>query len=159
MLIKPSSRTVDLELSKQKDEFGADSNILIIGTLSKPFSLCVCICMFIIQNGFVNQLPRDLNPKVSLDITITTTMFREFQGNEKHFLRLALGQMLAHIISLMQDDTIFIVIYVCVCVCVCEVTQSCPTLCDPMDTRFLHPWDFLGKSTGVGCLFLLQGTS
>ena len=40
-----------------------------------------------------------------------------------------------------------------------EVAQSCPTLCDPMDTRLLHPWDFLGKSTGVGCLFLLQGTS
>ena len=37
-----------------------------------------------------------------------------------------------------------------------EVTQSCPTLCDPMDTRLLHPWDFLGKSTGVGCHFLLQ---
>ena len=40
-----------------------------------------------------------------------------------------------------------------------EVAQSCPTLCDPMDTRLLCPWDFLGKSTGVGCLFLLQGTS
>ena len=40
-----------------------------------------------------------------------------------------------------------------------EVTQSCPTLCDPMDTRLLRPWDFLGKSTGVGCHFLLQGTS
>ena len=26
-------------------------------------------------------------------------------------------------------------------------------------TRLLHPWDFLGKSTGVGCRFLLQGTS
>ena len=26
-----------------------------------------------------------------------------------------------------------------------------------MDTRLLHPWDFLGKSTGVGCHFLLQG--
>ena len=38
-----------------------------------------------------------------------------------------------------------------------EVTQSCLTLCDPMDTRLLHPWDFLGKSTGVGCHFLLQG--
>ena len=24
-------------------------------------------------------------------------------------------------------------------------------------TRFLHPWNFLGKSTGVGCHFLLQG--
>ena len=24
-------------------------------------------------------------------------------------------------------------------------------------TKLLHPWDFLGKSTGVGCPFLLQG--
>ena len=40
-----------------------------------------------------------------------------------------------------------------------EVAQLCPTLCDPMDTRLLRPWDFLGKSTGVGCRFLLQGTS
>ena len=40
-----------------------------------------------------------------------------------------------------------------------EVAQSCPTLCDPMDTRFLRPWDFLGKSSAVGCHFLLQGTS
>ena len=40
-----------------------------------------------------------------------------------------------------------------------ELAQSCPTLCDPMDIRLLCPWDFLGKSTGVGCLFLLQGTS
>ena len=38
-----------------------------------------------------------------------------------------------------------------------EVAQSCLTLCDPMDTRLLHLWDFLGKSTGVGCHFLLQG--
>jgi len=37
-----------------------------------------------------------------------------------------------------------------------EVAQSCPTLCDPMDTRLLCPWDFLGKRTGVGCHFLLQ---
>ena len=38
-----------------------------------------------------------------------------------------------------------------------SVTQSYPTLCDHMDTRLLHPWDFLGKGTGVGCHFLLQG--
>ena len=38
-----------------------------------------------------------------------------------------------------------------------EVAQSCLTLCDPMDTRLLRPWDFLGRSTGVGCHFLLQG--
>ena len=24
-------------------------------------------------------------------------------------------------------------------------------------TRLLHPWDFLGKSTGMGCHFLLEG--
>ena len=41
-----------------------------------------------------------------------------------------------------------------------EVTQSCPTLCDPMDskpTRLPRPWDFPGKNTGVGCHFHLQG--
>ena len=32
--------------------------------------------------------------------------------------------------------------------------QSCPTLCDP--TSLPHPWDSLGKNTGVGCHFLLQ---
>ena len=39
-----------------------------------------------------------------------------------------------------------------------EVSQSCPTLCDPMEpTRLLSPWNFPGKSTEVGCHFLLQG--
>ena len=39
--------------------------------------------------------------------------------------------------------------------------QSCPTLCNTMNcsyTRLLCPWDSPGKNTGVGCLFLLQGT-
>ena len=49
-----------------------------------------------------------------------------------------------------------------------EVAQSCPTLSDPMDcslpgssaygifqARLLRPWDFPGKSTGVGCHCLL----
>ena len=31
-----------------------------------------------------------------------------------------------------------------------EATQSCPTLCDPMETaRLFHAWNFPGKSTGV----------
>ena len=42
-----------------------------------------------------------------------------------------------------------------------EVTQSCLTLCDPMDCSLagssIHSQDFPGKSTGVGCQFLLQG--
>ena len=60
-------------------------------------------------------------------------------------------------------------LYICVCVCVCVhtytyeyvlVTQSCPALCDPKDysppSRILCPWDFPGKTTGLGCLSLLQ---
>ena len=43
----------------------------------------------------------------------------------------------------------------------CLVTQSCPTLCDPMDcmqpTRLLCPWDSPGENTGVGFHSLLQG--
>ena len=40
-----------------------------------------------------------------------------------------------------------------------SVTQSCPTLCDPMTcpTRLLCPWDSPGKNTGVGSHSLLQG--
>ena len=37
--------------------------------------------------------------------------------------------------------------------------QSCPTLCDPIDSSppgFPRPWDSPGKNTGVGCHFLLQ---
>ena len=38
--------------------------------------------------------------------------------------------------------------------------QSCPTLCDPIDSSppgSPRPWDSPGKNTGVGCHFLLQG--
>ena len=34
-----------------------------------------------------------------------------------------------------------------------KVTQSCLTLCDPMDC----PWNSPGQNTGVGSLSLLQG--
>ena len=38
---------------------------------------------------------------------------------------------------------------------VCSVLS----LCDPMKpNRFLCPWDFPDKNTGVGCHFLLQGS-
>ena len=49
-------------------------------------------------------------------------------------------------------------LYVCVCAC----AQSCPTLCNPMDCSLqgssVHGI-FPGKTTGVGCHFLLQGLS
>ena len=44
--------------------------------------------------------------------------------------------------------------------CCCLVTQSCPTLGDPMDCSlpgFAVHEIFLGKNTGVGSHFLLQG--
>ena len=40
----------------------------------------------------------------------------------------------------------------------CSVTQSCPSLCDPMwPTRLLCPRDSPGTNTGVGSHVLLQG--
>ena len=46
-----------------------------------------------------------------------------------------------------------------------QVTQACPTLCDPMDcmefiqsnTFQLSQWNSPGQNTGVGSLSLLQG--
>ena len=43
------------------------------------------------------------------------------------------------------------------CVVCVKSLQLCPTLCSPMDCRLLCPWDSPGKSTGMGCPFLLQG--
>ena len=39
------------------------------------------------------------------------------------------------------------------------VTQSCPTLCDPLNYSppGSCPWDFPGKNARVGCPFLIQG--
>ena len=37
-----------------------------------------------------------------------------------------------------------------------EVAQSCPTLHGLQPTRLLRPWDFPGKSTGVGCHRLIH---
>ena len=56
---------------------------------------------------------------------------------------------------------------VCVCVCVCTCapkytcTQSCPTLCDPMDCNCPDPlsMEFSRRENWNGCYFLLQGTS
>ena len=44
--------------------------------------------------------------------------------------------------------------------CWCWVTKSCLTLLWShalSSSGLLCPWDFLGKNTGVGCCFLLQG--
>ena len=47
---------------------------------------------------------------------------------------------------------------VCVCVCVCAPSESCLTICNPMELfpPGSCPWNFPGKNTGVSCCFLLQ---
>ena len=56
--------------------------------------------------------------------------------------------------------SVCVCVCVCLCVCVYLITQSYPTLCDPMDcspsASSVHG-DSLGKKTGVGCHDLLQG--
>ena len=52
------------------------------------------------------------------------------------------------------------VIWVLAAAAAAKSLQSCLTVCDPIDgrqpTRLPHPWDSPGRSTGVGCHFLLQ---
>ena len=44
------------------------------------------------------------------------------------------------------------------CFCCCLVTSVDSVLCYGLkSTRLLCPWDFLGKNTGRGCHFVLQG--
>ena len=53
------------------------------------------------------------------------------------------------------------IIYLKYASCYCAQSLCRIRLCDPMDcmwpTRLLCPWDFPGRVSGVGCLFLLQG--
>ena len=67
------------------------------------------------------------------------------------------------LVSVLFHVTVFLFLCqfptVLICCC-CLVTKSRLTLLQPhgvQPTRFLCPWDFPGKSTGVGCHFLLQG--
>ena len=44
----------------------------------------------------------------------------------------------------------------CCCCCVTSVVSNPVRPHRPQSTRLPHPWDSLGKNTGVGCHFLLQ---
>ena len=64
--------------------------------------------------------------------------------------------------SLFSYNDLSLSLWVCECVCtvLCLVTQSCPTLCEPVDCSLpgssVHS-DSPGKNTGLGCHALLQG--
>ena len=53
--------------------------------------------------------------------------------------------------------------FILLCVCVHSRTQSCLSLCDPVDCSLLAhqaplcQWNFSGKNAGVCCHFLCQG--
>ena len=56
--------------------------------------------------------------------------------------------------STMTFGSVFSYKLLCVCVCLCVCAQSLSHVrlfCDPK-YRFLCPWDFPGKNTGVGCI-------
>ena len=49
--------------------------------------------------------------------------------------------------------------YISAAAAAAKLRQSCPTLCNPIDSSppgSPHPWDSPGKNTGVGCHFLSQ---
>ena len=76
-------------------------------------------------------------------------------------LILPCGRFIAQIANSSPAQQLFLFsVCVCVCVCVC-VTRSVvfnslqPQVLQP--TRFLFPWNSLGKNTGMGCCSLLQG--
>ena len=60
-----------------------------------------------------------------------------------------------------EGNFTYIYIYTYVYIYIVLSLQLCPTLCDPMDCNSPGscPWDFPSKNTGVGCPFLLQGSS
>ena len=69
------------------------------------------------------------------------------------------------IIYLLYNSIIYIIIFtiiysvcVCVCVCACSVVSDSWWPHGLWIARFLHPGNFPGKNTGVGCHFLLQET-
>ena len=48
-------------------------------------------------------------------------------------------------------------LYGCVCMLSCSIMSDYLQLHGLYPARFLCPWDFPGKNTGVGCHFLFQG--
>ena len=86
-----------------------------------------------IAPGFVNQITMYVCTGVSLDCQLVHLSFQ---------MPLVHGLNYCH--------SIVVVVWLLSCVWL---------FCDPVDcspTRFLYPWDFPGKNTGVGCLLLLQ---
>ena len=66
---------------------------------------------------------------------------------------------LLHLHPVFTLEQFFLICHSCFTHCCCSVTKLCPALMTPWTAvhRHLCPWYYLGKNTGVGCHFLLQG--
>ena len=65
-------------------------------------------------------------------------------------------------VGVFKSTDFFSLPHLCAMFCCCCVSRSVVPdslrPCALQPTRLLCPWDFLGKTTGAGCHFLLQGT-
>ena len=66
---------------------------------------------------------------------------------------------LLHLLPVFTLEQFFLICHSCFTHCCCLVTKLCLALMTPWTAghRHLCPWYYLGKNTGVGCHFLLQG--
>ena len=58
---------------------------------------------------------------------------------------------------LLIQEVLVLSVLMCVCVCACSVISDSMQSHGLQHTRFLCPWNFPGKNTGLGCCSLLQG--
>ena len=80
------------------------------------------------------------------------------------YLQYSTGNYIQYLVIINNREEFEENIYICKTESLCPVAaaakllQSCPTLRPHrrQPTRLPHPWDSLGKNTGVGCHFLLQ---
>ena len=85
--------------------------------------------------------------------------FLEVKDQACSFQCLAHSKMTTHASTILStSQTLTHLILMTLYAAAAKSRQSCPTLCDPIDSSppGSHPWDSPGKNTGVGCHFLLQ---
>ena len=94
-----------------------------------------------------------------MTVNKTPSHFSNLQPNLTHSPSLSTDVLGKHLAGA-KKNLLLNIRRICILVCCCLVTQSCPTLCDPVDCSppgsSVHG-DSPGKSTAVSCRALLQG--
>ena len=100
--------------------------------------VCVCVCIYIYSNAMdmnLGKLWEMVRDREAWRATVHGVMKNQTQFGDWTNTR------------------------VCVCVCACSVVQSLSDFLQApglQPVRYLYPWNFPGKNTGVGYHFLLQ---